>query len=84
MTCDDEVPPDLMRKARDLSDAEVVRKAKERGDMTFTLVGRDMTAPRVICEWIKENIESCPEDKLWEALHRAITMRNLAVRRLAD
>lgn len=69
---------------RDLTDKTCFSKAQERGDQTFTVVGRDMSSPRVICEWIKENIETCPEDKLHEALNRAITMRNLAGRRMAD
>lgn len=69
---------------RDLSDAECFRKASERGDATFTVVGQDRSSPRVICEWIKENIETCPEDKLHEALNRAIVMRNKHYRRAAD
>jgi hypothetical protein len=69
---------------RDLTDKTCFAKAQERGDQTFTVVGRDMSSPRVICEWIKENIETCPEDKLHEALNRAIVMRSLASRRRAD
>lgn len=69
---------------RDLSDNECFRKAQARGDVTFTVVGQDRSAPRVICEWIKENIESCPEDKLFEALRRAIVMRETLVRKDAD
>src|SRR5258708_7049135 len=34
-----------------------LKRARERGDECFTLVGQDMTAPTVICEWIKQNIE---------------------------
>jgi hypothetical protein len=69
---------------RDLSDKAVLEKAQARGDETFTLVGRDQTSPKVICEWIKLNIETCPEDKLREALERAIKMRNIPSRRYAD
>lgn len=68
----------------DLSDQKCFEKAQARGDLTFTVVGRDMSSPRVICEWIKENIETCPEDKLHEALSRAIAMRKTADRRKAD
>lgn len=69
---------------RDLSDKSCFDKAQARGDQTFTVVGRDMSSSRVICEWIKENIETCPEDKLHEALNRAIAMRTLPSRRRAD
>jgi hypothetical protein len=69
---------------RDLSDNECFRKAQERGDVTFTVVGQDRSSPRVICEWIKENIETCSEDKLHEALNRAISMRNKQYRKVAD
>lgn len=69
---------------RDLSDKACFEKAQQRGDVTFTVVGRDQSSPRVICEWIKENIETCPADKLHEALNRAITMRDLTYRRKAD
>ena len=69
---------------RDLTDKNCFDKAQQRGDQTFTLVGRDMSSPCVICEWIKENIETCSEDKLHEALNRAIAMRDLDGRRAAD
>jgi hypothetical protein len=69
---------------RDLTDKTCFEKAQHRGDQTFTLVGRDISSPRVICEWIKENIATCPEDKLHEALNRAIAMCNLPGRRQAD
>lgn len=68
---------------RDLSDNEYFRKAKERGDVTFTLVGQDLSSPVVICEWIKQNILTCPMDKLYEALDRAIEMRARG-RKVAD
>ena len=63
---------------RDFSDNECFRKAQVRGDVTFTVVGQDMSSARVVCEWIKENIFTCPEDKLYEALKRAIAMRDRA------
>lgn len=69
---------------RDLTDKTCFEKAQQRGDQTFTVVGRDLSSPRVICEWIKENIETCPEDKLREALNRAIAMRYHSNRRRAD
>ena len=67
-----------------MSDAECYAKAIERGDKTFTLVGQDLSSPRVICEWIKENIETAPKRKLEDALDRAIDMRNRPGRKQAD
>jgi hypothetical protein len=63
---------------RDLSDNECFRKAQARGDVTFTVVGQDVTSASVVCEWIRQNIYTCPEDKLYEALKRAIAMRDKA------
>jgi hypothetical protein len=67
-----------------LSDAGCFQRAQERGQATFTVVAQDKSAPRVICEWIKENIETCPPAKLFEALSRAIVMRDYHFRRAAD
>jgi hypothetical protein len=63
---------------RDLSDNECFRKAQLRGDVTFTVVGQDVSSATIVCEWIKNNIYTCPEDKLHEALKRAIAMRDRA------
>ncbi len=40
----------------------------------FVLMSRDATAPRVVIEWIKENISNQPPEKLHEALDCAIEM----------
>jgi len=60
------------------------QKAKARGDLTFTLVGQDISSPRTICFWIMENVETCPAPKLKEALDKALKMRDLAERKQAD
>lgn len=59
-------------------------KAKQRGEKTFTLVQQDMTGPSVICEWIKQNIETAPADKLRDALEAAIEFRDYSRRKRAD
>ena len=59
-------------------------KALARGDQTFTLVAQDRTSPSVICEWIKENIETAPEAKLIDALMDALSMRKNPNRKSAD
>lgn len=70
--------------SRDLSDNECMRKAQLRGDLTFTVVGQDCTSPLIICEWIKQNILTCPSAKLFEALQRAIDMREHKTKKWAD
>jgi len=40
----------------------------------FVLMTRDLSAPKVVCEWIKENIDVQPKEKLMEALECAIEM----------
>lgn len=69
--------------ARQMDD-KCYKKAKERGQQTFTLVAQDRSSPRVICEWIKENIETEPEEKLVDALLDAIAMRENPNRKSAD
>lgn len=66
------------------SDNACFRKAQERDDETFTLVGQDRSSPRVVCEWIKENIETAPLSMLLEALHCAVKMRERPNRKNAD
>ena len=46
---------------------------------TFTL-----PSPRVICEWIKENIETAPAEKLRCALEDALMMRQNPRRKRTD
>ncbi len=67
-----------------MSDQKCYDKAVARGERTFTLVARDISSPEVICEWIKQNINTAPEEKLNEALEAALEMRNNACRRFAD
>jgi hypothetical protein len=65
-------------------DTQCHARAKSRGQRTFTLVEQDVTTPKVICEWIKENIETAPRQKLLEALDSAILMRDFPGRKHAD
>ena len=66
------------------NDIACFTKAQARADVTFTLVGQDMTSPAVVCEWIKQNIETAPPQKLLVALEIAIAMRRTAHRKDAD
>lgn len=73
-------------KKRDLMnrDNESSQKAKWNGENTFTLRAQDASAPTVIGEWIKQNIETAPEEKLHQALDIAIAMRERIARKAAD
>jgi hypothetical protein len=59
-------------------------KAQQRGQGTFTLVEQDRSAPSTICWWILQNIETCPADKLRQALEDAIKWRDFPKRKTAD
>lgn len=63
-----------MSKPVDKQEETCLSKAVARGDSCFTLVEQDLSSPRVICEWIKENIETAPLEKLQNALLRAFYM----------
>jgi len=73
-----------MQKLLNPQDDECLRKAIERGDETFTLVGQDRSSPRTICFWIMENIETAPPQKLIAALNDAIRMTRTPNRKNAD
>jgi len=59
-------------------------KAKARGQKTFTLVEQDCSSPKTIIFWIGENLETCPPEKLHEALQAAIEMTKFPNRKHAD
>lgn len=78
-----ESPIELEELSKPMTRDEICfNKAIVRDDETFTLVGQDKTSPSVICEWIKQNIETATTEKLQDALNQAIEMRNR--RRFAD
>jgi hypothetical protein len=70
--------------AHNATDHECFEKARRRGDFTFTLVGQDQSSPAVIIEWIKQNIETAPAEKLRCALEDALLMRENPQRKTAD
>ena len=66
-------------------DSSCFSRARQRGEQTFTLVERDLTAPATIIEWIKLNLATAPPEKLIDALKDAIAMqRSPVVKRHAD
>jgi hypothetical protein len=58
----------------------------EDNEEIFVLRGRDISAPRIVCLWIADNIvnDSCSDSKLQEALVVALKMRRQSFRRAAD
>lgn len=73
-----------MSKVDNSYDQNCFEKAQRRGDLSFTLVGQDLSSPETIAYWILKNIETAPEAKLQEALSKAIRMRVLPDRKSAD
>jgi hypothetical protein len=73
-----EIPADNMY------DDTCAKKAKDRGDLTFTLVAQDTTMATTIAYWILQNINSAPPAKLEEALRKAIAVRHNPNRKWPD
>lgn len=59
-------------------------KARQRGQMTFTVVEQDITAVKTIAHWIYLNIEDASEEKLRLALEECLEMRKFKSRKFAD
>lgn len=76
----------MKTKTKVVGDKSCFEKAESRGDLTFTLVGQDVTSPEVICEWIKLNVQNpdIDDSRLREAFDKAMQMRHLKGRRWAD
>ena len=66
------------------NDHSTFEKGKANGEQLFTLRAQDVTTPSVIAEWIKQNIETAPEDKLRHALEDALRARKWPNRKRAD
>lgn len=65
-------------------DSKCYANARAKGEQTFTLRAQDVSAPMVIAEWIKLNINTAPAEKLREALDDALRMREWPARKVAD
>lgn len=50
-----------------------IKKAYD-DEMLFVLMTRDATAPKIVLEWIKENLDRQPVEKLREAFEVAMQM----------
>lgn len=75
----------LQRRRAIEQDGECFRKARERGEQTFTLVEHDPTAPYTILEWIRLNWATAPDAKLRDAFEDALAMRASSIpKRPAD
>lgn len=47
----------------------------------FILRGQDITAPGIVVEWIRKNLDTVPETKIKEAIHTVLAMRRYDKRR---
>lgn len=67
-------------------DTQCHARAKLRGQETFTLVEQDLSAPTVLIEWIKQNIEhpETSDAKLRQAFEAALRWRKRAERKHPD
>lgn len=66
------------------SDTTCHAKAKARGQQTFTLVAQDASAVKTIAHWIYLNIETCPAEKLHQAIDDCVAMRDFPNKKNAD
>lgn len=53
-------------------------------EQIFVLRAQDVSSPHLVMEWIKMNLETCPEDKLRQAFETALKMLKHKNRKLAD
>ena len=60
-------------------DYKCFEKARAAGEMTFTVRERDITAPLTILRWIELNFATCPREKLLDAFHDALNMRDSVI-----
>lgn len=50
----------------------------------FVLRAQDITSPIIVLEWIKQNFETCPNDKLLKAFQTCLDMKEFKARKSAD
>lgn len=60
-----------------------LRKAGDN-EMLFVLRSQDVSAPKIVIEWIRVNFESAKDEKLREAFECALEMRRFGRRKIAD
>jgi len=72
-----------MKKQHELDyPRSTLNKAGEKEEL-FILRGRDSSSPKIILQWIIENLQ-CSDEKLREAFSIALAMNNAINRRPAD
>lgn len=72
-----------MRKKDELIKQGSLNKAKD-DEMLFVLRAQDKSAPQVVLHWIAKNFDTCPDDKLREALECALEMKKFHTKKNAD
>jgi len=66
-------------------DYRCFEKARAAGQMTFTVIEQDQSAPLTILRWIELNFATCSRQKLIDAFESALNMRDsLRPKKAAD
>lgn len=63
--------------------SECLRNAKD-DEPIFVLRGQDVSAPNIVLEWISQNVNTCPQEKLDDAWALVREMRAYQNRKIAD
>jgi hypothetical protein len=73
-----------MTAQKTIAGDECYQRAKSRNQLTFTLIEQDRSSVQTIAFWILQNIQTAPEEKLYDALGIAIRMRDYSAVKDAD
>lgn len=65
-------------------DTDTCLKKAAPDEPLFVLRAQDASAPYIVMEWIKDNFENVPEEKLREAFELALKMKKWPNRKSAD
>ena len=73
-----------MTKSEELEDPNSTWNKAGENEPLFILRGQDVTAPKVVLEWIKLNCENCEPSKLRDAYKAVQAMLDTPHRKQAD
>ena len=73
-----------MKKKAELKNPNSTLNKADDEEMLFILKAKDISSPKVILNWIAENLETASEAKLHEAFICALRMKEHKGRKAAD
>lgn len=74
----------IMKKSQELAEGAQGCLGKAKYDeMLFILRAQDVSSPKIVLEWIKENLH-CNDEKLREAFECVLVMKNTKNTKSAD